>query len=175
MGTLYELVGEYRLFEEQFANYVEMVSAGELPEEAIWDTLDALNGQIEEKIDNVTCIYKQQIYEASMIEAEIARLQERLKSKKNAAERLKGYVMLSMNKVGKDKLETARNKLSFRKSEKVMIDDPAGFVQWAQEYNPELLTFKQPEPNKTEIKRILKSGQAIEGCRVEQCLNLQIK
>ena len=175
MSALYELVGEYKLFAEQFDKYVEMVEAGELPEEAVWDTLDALNGSIEEKLDAVTCVYKQQMYEVAMIEAEIARLQERLKPKKNAANRLKDYVCTCMMGTGMDKLETPRNRLSFRKSEKVMIDDVDGFVQWAQEYNPELLTFKQPEPNKTEIKRILKSGQTIEGCRVESCMNLQIK
>lgn len=175
MSALYELVGEYKMFAEQFDKYVEMVEAGELPEEAVWDTLDALNGSIEDKMDSVTCVYKQQMYEVAMIEAEIARLQERLKPKKNAANRLKDYIHDCMRAVGMDKLETPRNKLSFRKSEKVILDDADGFVQWAQEYNPELLTFKQPEPNKTEIKRILKSGKAIEGCRVETCLNLQIK
>ena len=175
MSALYELVGEYKLFAENFDKYVEMVEAGEIPEEAVWDTMDAINGPIEDKIDNATCVYKQQMYEVAMIEAEIAILQERLKPKKNAANSLKEYIYVSMRSVGMDKLETARNKLSFRKSEKVMIDDADQFVQWAQEYNPELLTFKNPEPNKTEIKRILKSGQPIDGCRVEQCMNLQIK
>lgn len=175
MQSLYELVGEYKLFEENFQNYVDLVESGDMPEGAIWDSLDSINGAIEEKIDNITCIHKQETYECDMIKAEIERLKHRLTAKENAANRLKEYIYVSMRSVGMDKLETARNKLSFRKSEKVMIDDPAGFVQWAQEYNPELLTFKQPEPNKTEIKRILKSGQAIEGCRVETCMNLQIK
>lgn len=175
MSALYQLVGEYKLFEEQFDKYVEMVEAGELPEEAVWDTLDALTGTVEEKLDAVTCVYKQQMYEVAMIEAEIARLQERLKPKKNAANRLKEYLQASMLRMGMDKLETPRNRLSFRKSEKVMIADTDEFVRWAQEYNPELLTYKQPDPNKTEIKRLIKSGQTIEGCRVESCTNIQIK
>lgn len=175
MQSLYELVGEYKLFEETFANYCEMVEAGELPESAVWDTLDSLTGSIEEKIDNVTCIHKQMMYEVAMIKAEIDRLNQRLKAKQNSANRLKDYVYTCMRAVGMNKLETARNQISFRKSEKVMIDDADQFVQWAQEYNPELLTYKAPEPNKTEIKRILKSGQTIDGCRVEQCMNLQIK
>lgn len=175
MQSLYELVGEYKLFEENFQRYIDMVESGDMPERAIWDSLDSINGAIEEKMDSATCVYKQQMYEVAMIEAEIARLQERLKPKKNAANRLKEYIHDCMRAVGMDKLETPRNKLSFRKSEKVILDDADGFVQWAQEYNPELLTFKQPEPNKTEIKRILKSGQTIEGCRVESCMNLQIK
>jgi hypothetical protein len=175
MQSLYELVGEYKIFEESFNNYCELVASGELPESALWDTLDSLSGAVEEKIDNVTCVHKQMMYEVAMIKEEVDRLNQRLKTKQNAANRLKDYIYTSMRTVGMDKLETPRNQLSFRKSEKVMIDDADQFVQWAQEYNPDLLTFKQPEPNKTEIKRILKSGQAIEGCRVEQCLNLQIR
>lgn len=175
MRSLYELVGEYKHFEENFQNYVDLVESGDMPEGAIWDSLDSINGSIEEKIDNITCIHKQEMYECAMIKAEIERLKQRLTAKENAANRLKEYIYVSMRTVGMDKLETARNKLSFRKSEKAVLDDADGFVQWAQEYNPELLTFKQPELNKTEIKRILKSGQAIEGCRVETCLNLQIK
>ena len=175
MSTLYQLVGEYKIFEEQFDKYVELVEAGELPEDAVLDTLESLSGSVEDKVDNITCVYKQQMYEVAMIKAEIARLQERLKAKDNAAGRLKEYLQASMLQMGMNKLETPRNRLSFRKSEKVMIEDSEGFVRWAQESHPELLTFKQPEPNKTEIKRVIKGGQPIEGCRIESCVNIQIK
>lgn len=175
MSALYELVGEYKIFEEQFGMFCEMVDSGEMPEQAVWDTLDSLQGDIEEKLDNIACVYKQTMYEAAMMKAEEARLHERRKAKENAAERLKGYIANAMQGVGMEKTETARNRLSFRKSEKVKIDDEDYFVQWAQEYNPDLLTYKTPEPNKTAIKKILAGGQAIEGCRVEQCMNLQIK
>lgn len=172
---LYELVGSYKIFEEQFDNFCEMVDSGEIPEQAVWDTFESIEGEIEEKIDNITCVYKQAMYEASMLKAEETRLAERRKAKENAAKRLLAYLSASMQQIGMERLETSRNSLSFRRSEKVMIDDAEGFVQWAQEYNPDLLTYKTPEPNKTVIKKIIKSGQAIEGCRIEPCMNLQIK
>lgn len=172
---LYELVGSYKIFEEQFDHFCEMVDSGELPEQAVWDTIESIEGEIEEKIDNITCVYKQAMYEASMLKAEETRLAERRKAKENAAKRLLSYVTESMQQIGMERLETSRNRLSFRRSEKVMIDDTDAFVQWAQEYNPDLLTYKTPEPNKTVIKKIIKGGQAIEGCRVEQCMNLQVK
>lgn len=175
MARLYELVGEYRIFEEQFSTFCEMVDSGEMPEEAVWDTLDSLNGSIEEKLDNIACVYKQTMYEAAMMKAEEASMRARRKAKENAAERLKEYMSTAMQAVGSNKIETARNRLSFRKSEKVMIEDEEDFVQWAQEYNPDLLTYKTPEPNRTVIKKILACGEAIEGCRIEQCMNLQIK
>jgi hypothetical protein len=175
MLKLYELVGEYQIFQEQFSSFCEMVDSGELPEEAVLDTLDSITGGIEEKLDNIACIYKQTMYEAAMMKAEEVNMRARRKAKENAAERLKAYMSSAMQAVDLSKIETARNRLSFRKSEKVTFDDEESFVQWAQEYNPDLLTYKTPEPNKTVIKKILSSGQSIEGCRVEQCNNLQIK
>jgi hypothetical protein len=175
MLKLYELVGEYQIFQEQFSSFCEMVDSGELPEEAVLDTLDSITGGIEEKLDNIACIYKQTMYEAAMMKAEEVNMRARRKAKENAAERLKAYMSSAMQAVDLSKIETARNRLSFRKSEKVTFDDEESFVQWAQEYNPDLLTYKAPEPNKTVIKKILSGGQLIEGCRIEPCMNLQIK
>lgn len=172
---LYELVGEYRIFQEQFGMFCDMVDAGEMPEEAVWDTLDSLQGSIEEKIDNIACVYKQAMYEAAMMKAEEVNMRARRKVKENAAERLKAYMSSAMQAVDLSKIETARNRLSFRKSEKVTFDDEESFVQWAEEYHPDLLTYKTPEPNKTVIKKILSGGQPIDGCRIEPCMNLQIK
>jgi hypothetical protein len=175
MLKLYELVGEYQIFQEQFSSFCEMVDSGELPEEAVLDTLDSITGGIEEKLDNIACIYKQTMYEAAMMKAEEASMRARRKAKENAAERLKAYMSSAMQAVDLSKIETARNRLSFRKSEKVTFEDEESFIQWAQEYNPDLLTYKTPEPNKTVIKKILSGGQPIEGCRIEPCMNLQIK
>ena len=175
MSALYNLVGEWKIFEEQLETYCEMIDNGEMPEEAVWDTLDALQGDLQEKLDNIACIYKQTVYEAAMMKAEEQNIHKRRQAKEAFSERLKAYMENAMAAVGMSKVETARNLLSFRKSEKVKIDDEAYFVQWAQEYNPDLLSFKTPEPNKTIIKKIIASGQTIEGCRVEKCNNLQIK
>lgn len=175
MSALYNLVGEYKIFEEQLDTFCEMVDAGEMPEQAVWDTLDALQGDIQEKLDNIACIYKQTMYEAAMMKAEEDNIRDRRRAKEAAAERLKAYMETSMASVGMSKVETSRNRLSFRKSEKLKIDDEDYFVQWAQEYNPDLLSYKKPEPNKTVIKKILASGQGVEGCRIEKCNNLQIK
>ena len=175
MSALYNLVGEWKIFEEQLETYCEMIDNGEMPEEAVWDTLDALQGDLQEKLDNIACIYKQTMYEAAMLKAEEQNIHKRRQAKEAFSERLKAYMENAMAAVGMSKVETARNRISFRKSEKVKIDDEEYFVEWAKEYNPELLSFKKPEPNKTVIKKIIASGQTIEGCYIEKCNNLQIK
>ena len=175
MRTLFEITGDYKIFAESFDQYAELVEAGEMPEDALWDTLEAIDGEHEEKVDNMACIYKQAMYEAAMMKAEEASIRQRRKAKEAVAERLAKHIQGSMLAVGKEKIETVRNVISFRRSEKVMFDDEEAFVAWAQEHNPDLLTYKTPEPNKTVIKKILKGGEEINGARVEKCLNLQIK
>lgn len=175
MKSLFELTGDYRLFSENLETYCDMIASGDLPEDAVWDSLESLEGEISEKVDSIACIYKEMMYEAAMLKAESDRLRERLKAKEAAAERLKEYISASMQAMGMSKIETARNKLSFRKSTKVEIADENTFIQWAQEYNPDLLTYHTPEPNKTIIKKIIQGGHPIEGCRVAECMNLQLK
>ena len=175
MSSLYEITGAYKDLQERFDAYVDAVASGEIPEDAIWDTLDAIDGEFDEKVDNMACIYKETMYSVAAKKAEIDSMKKRMDAEKAAAERLMKYIAVSMQALGKQKVETTRNKISFRKSEKVLIDDVDGFVQWAQEYNPDLLSYKTPEPNKTVIKQIIASGQQIEGCRIEQCQNIQIK
>lgn len=175
MSTLFELTAQYRLFSEQIDIYADMIEAGDMPEEAFWDTVEALEGELNEKVDSIACIYKEIMYEAAALKAEADRLKERQKRKEAEAERLKAYIETSMKAAGIAKVETARNKLSFRKSTKVEIADENTFVQWAQEYNPDLLTYHTPEPNKTVIKKIIQGGNPIEGCRIAECMNLQLK
>jgi regulator of replication initiation timing len=175
MSTLFELTAQYRLFSEQIDIYADMIEAGDMPEEAFWDTVEALEGEVNEKVDSLACIYKEIMYEAAALKAEAERLKERQKRKEAEAERLKAYIETSMKAAGISKVETARNKLSFRKSTKLEIADEDTFVAWAQEYNPDLLTFKQPDPNKVVIKKILQGGQSIEGCRLAENMNLQLK
>lgn len=175
MIALFELTTEYRLFAEQIDLFCEQIDSGEIPEEVFWDTLEAMQGEINSKLDNVACIYKQMMYEAAMMKAEELKLCERRKAKEAAAERMKEYIRYSMQAVGMKKLETARNRLSFRSSTRVKIDDEDAFVEWAQAYNPDLLTYKTPAPNKTAIGKVIKSGQPVQGCTLEQGISLQVK
>lgn len=175
MATLYELLAEYNHLQEDLPNLIEMVEAGEIPAEAITDTLDGINGEIDEKIDNIACIIKLYAMEAEGIKAEEDRLKARRMVKEKAVKRLSQYLSDSMTAAGRSKFESARNVLSFRKSDAVLIADEAAFVEWAQEYSPELLSFKKPEPNRTEIKKILKRGIDVEGACLEVRYNLQVK
>ena len=60
------------------------------------------------------------------VKAEEAALAERRKTAEKRVERLKDLLASSMLSVGRDKVETARTKIGFRKSTQVQIDDEGG-------------------------------------------------
>jgi hypothetical protein len=163
---LYELAMNYRAL-------MEAIDNDELPEEAIADTLEAVTGEIEDKADNIACMLKSLDADIVAIRAEEICLAERRKVKENAKERIKQYLSDMLLGIGIDKVETARNKITFRKSESVELDE--GFIAWATANRDDLLTFKEPTANKTEIKKALKAGAEIEGARIVSSQNIQIK
>lgn len=166
--TLYEISTEYQ-------NFIEAVESGEIPEEAINDTLESIQSLLEEKADNIACLIKNMLAEAEAIKAEETRLAERRKQKENNVERLKTYLANVLTQSGYSKLETARNKMTFRKSEVVAIENEADFIEWALSENRELLTFKAPTISKTAIKKALADGAEIKGVHIESKSNLQLK
>ena len=163
---LYEIANDYLAL-------LQAIDEGEIPEEAIADTLEAIEGEIEYKADNLACVLKTLEAEAAAIKAEEKNLAERRKQKENASERIKTYLSDILQKLDINKVETARNKITFRKSESVVIGE--GFINWARENRDDLLTFSEPTANKTAIKKALKDGAEIEGAYIESKQNIQIK
>lgn len=162
---LYEITNEITEFQS-------MVDAGEIPEEAIEDTLAGIELEFDEKADNIASLIKSLNAEAEAIEAEAKALMARAKSKKNNIEHLKSYLSQAFKEIDKSKLETTRNVISFRKSEKVVVEDDLEFYQ---EY-PDFCKVKtEVKPDKTAIKKLLKGGMDIKGCRIEETTNIQIK
>ena len=164
---LYELTNDYLAL-------LEAIDNDEIPEEAIADTLESITACIEEKADSIACALKNLDAECIAIKAEEARLAERRKAKERAYERIKQYLSETLQRAGIDKIETARNKITFRKSESIEIDEES-FIIWAKTNRDDLLTYSDPKVNKSEVKRALKSGDDIVGATLRINQNIQIK
>ncbi|MBR2388166.1 MAG: siphovirus Gp157 family protein [Clostridia bacterium] len=164
---LYEVANDYLAL-------MQAIDNDELPEEAIADTLEAIKGEIEVKADNIACLLKNIEADITAFKAEESRLAERRKVKEKAHERLKQYLSNELQRLNIDKVETARNNISFRKSESVELDEET-FIAWASEYRDDLLTYSNPKANKTEIKKALKDGAEIVGASLISKNNIQIK
>lgn len=165
---LYEIAAEYQQF-------LEAVESGEIPEEAITDTLESIETLLEEKADNIACLIKNMTAEVAAIKAEEQNLAERRKNKEKQIDRIKTYLSDTLQKANMLKIETPRNKISFRKSESVKIENEEKFIEWAVHHADEYLSFKDPTINKTAIKKGLANGAEIAGASLETKNNMQIK
>lgn len=165
---LYEIAADYE-------NLILAIENGEIPEEAIADTLDSITSLLVDKADNIACLIKNLQSDADAIKAEEKRLEDRRKSKERQVERLKAYLSDALLRSGNAKLETPRNRISFRRSECVVIDDMDGLMSWAEMHDDDVLTFKEPTVNKTAVKACLEKGIKIDGVHIETKQNIQIK
>lgn len=160
---------------DELERFMEMVDEGEIPEEAIADTLEGLEGEIDAKLDDIACACKNLEALINDIKREEDALKERRKSRERRLERLREYMTSAMILSGREKLETGRNKISFRTSKGVKIANTDEFIAWAKVNAPSLLTVTVSEkPALTEIKSAL--GQMdIPGVCLEERKNIQIK
>ncbi len=157
--TLYEL-------EEQYADFLSKVESGEIPDEAIEDTLEAIDGAYENKVDQIACIIKEMNARADGIKTEKDRLNERLTTLKGKTERLKDYLRQSMEKTGKSRIETSRNRVTLgAASEAVTITD----LTKLRGYEKAWKTYAYDERNvdKTLLKTILKAGESVPGAALQ--------
>ena len=165
---LYELTSDYLAFMHALEN-------GEIPEEAIADTLESITAGIEDKADSIACMLKSLAAEIAAFKEEEAKLAERRKVKERLHERIKQYLSDSLQIAGLAELETARNKITFRKSEAVELFNEDAFIAWAQSHRDDLLSYSAPTANKTAIKKALKDGAEIFGAKLRIKNNIQIK
>lgn len=165
------MYGLYQISED-YASFVAAVENGDIPEEAIKDTLEAISGEFNEKADNIACLIKNLNAEAAGIKTERNALDERYKSKLKQADNLKHYLSEAMQNLGFTKIETSRNFLSFRKSTAVVIADEEQFK--SKHRNLCKVEEKVTIP-KSEIAKLLKDGQQIDGAELQENRNLQVK
>jgi len=165
---LYEIASDYY-------RLLSAIEEGEIPEEAIADTLEAVGGELSEKADNIACMIKNLNAEADAIKAEEAKLAERRKQKEKTVKSMKEYLANNLLLAGMRSLETARNKISFRSSSAVKIDDEAAFIAWAKENDATLLDVKEPTISLSAVKKSISEGSVIEGASIVTRMNLQIK
>lgn len=138
---------------------------GEIKSEEALEKINALEGERENKLENLALWQKQLVADAAMIKNEKMALAERQAKLEKKAESLKKFLAYALDG---EKLNTARVAVSYRKSETVEIAEGTVLPM-------EYLTFKEPTPNKTEIKKALKAGTVIEGCQIVTNQNMQIK
>ena len=131
--------------------------------------MDQLEGEFNTKIDNICAYIKNQEALRSGISDEIKSLNDRKKSVDNKIDYLKGLITDSMARRDVKKLETPRNKISFRKSVSVNVLDDS---QIDGSYFVEKVERKL---DKKTLLADLKNGVEVDGAELLEKQNIQIK
>lgn len=143
------------------------METGEIEDEKRYDELQM---ERSKKIENTGCLYKNLVAEAKAMKEEEANLAQRRKAVENKAERIKNLLAYALKG---DKFESPKLRCSYRKVKSVQVDD--GFVAWAHEHADDLLTYKEPTPNRTAIRAAIDNGREIEHAEVVTNESLQVK
>lgn len=152
--------------DDAITSLVDM-ETGEIEDEKRFDELQMERTQ---KIENTGCYYKNLLAEAKAMKEEEASLAQRRKAVENKAERIKNLLVYALNG---DKFESPKVRCSYRKAKSIQVDD--SFVAWAHEHADDLLTYKEPVPNRTAIKAALEDGREIEHVEIVTNERLQVK
>ena len=161
--NLYELTRE---FESAMANIVIDEETGEV---SGFEAVDTLDTAFEDKAEAYAVTIKNLLAEAAALKNERDNMKAREDAAKRRAEVLKKHLADSMTAVGKEKIETAKAALSFRRSKQVSIVN--------DELVPDDLCVVKIDrkPDKTAIGKLLKSGETVPGAELVENMNLQVK
>lgn len=129
------------------------------------EMLDSLLLAKDEKIENIACWIKNLKADAEALKAEKDAFAKRQKAAENKVEQLKQYLR---NVLEGEKFSSDKAAISFRKSEVVEIDD------WTK-LDKDYLKYKDPDVDKSAVKKALKSGCILNGVRLVEKQNIQIK
>lgn len=165
--TLYEMTSE-------MLELLAMIEAGEIPEEAIADTLEAVEADWSERADAVISAIKNLSAEAEAISAEVQRLEKRAAAKEKAVARLKEYLSTSMQALKLPKFENAKHLVSFRRSTRTVISDEAALIEWARSNAPEVIMTGPERIRISEISKLMADREIPFISRVNSA-NIQIK
>jgi hypothetical protein len=151
---------------ENISAVLNMVENGA---DGLEDTIEALDGTFEEKVENCVKAWRNLIAYRDACKAEAYRLTDRANSFDKKAEALKSYIEVMMLRAGKDKVKTATFTLNIQNNpESVDITDQSMIP-------PQF--WKQPEPvlDKQAIKDALKSNLPVPGAQLKQTQSLRIR
>jgi sulfur carrier protein ThiS len=138
-------------------------------DKSLVEYLDSVELQLKDKVNNVIKFQMSCEATAEAIDTEIKRLTDLKYSYLKKADNIKNYISFSLLKNGIEKLETDISKLSFRKSQSLVITDEKLIPE-------EFIKIKEVKSiDKIAIKEAIKGGRTIDGAIIEEKQNLQIR
>ena len=160
MSTLYELTNDYTALLEM---------AEDADEQALKDTLEGIEGAIEDKADGYAKVLLELGKDSAGLDAEIKRLQAKKTAIANATNRIRTNLQDAMIATGKTKFKTSLFSFGIQKNPPfVVIDDD-------QEVPIDYLIVADPKLDKKRMLAELKAGKELPFARLKQTESLRIR
>ena len=162
MSTLYEL-------SEQYQELLSMALDPDVDPEALADTMEGLEGEIEAKADGYAKVMKELRAVADARKAEAKRLTDGAKSIEANIDRMKTALETAMRLTGKTKFKTTLFGYSIQKN------PPALKIDRPEDVPAEFLIPQEPKIDTAGIKKGMKEGAVFDWCHLEQSEGLRIR
>lgn len=161
MSKLYELAADYM-------EIVELES--EINDDQITIIKAAIQEEVQNKSGNIIKVVKSIEGDVKAIDEEIKRLNKLKKAKKNTIDSIKNYTKSQLELMGTKKLQTPFGNISIR-------NNPVSLVVVDESLIPDKFIGEEvvKTVNKAMIKDLLKDGEKIPGCELQQGTSLTIK
>ena len=169
MASIYNISNDLKKIYEDLDNGNGIdLETGEIKPE-IMQQLSISRNELETKAVDYGYVIKAFDDEIDIIDREIERLEDRKAYVKKNKERMKTIVSSAMEEFGINKIKSETLQLSFRKSESVDIFDESLIDDKFKKVKTEISL------DKTAIKNAIKNGEDVQGAKIVEKNNLQIK
>lgn len=163
--TLYDLTDEYMAL-------LQMAEDPDCDPEVLADTMEALEGEIEDKADGYAIVMKELEATEQKIKTEVDRLNARRLSISNNIRCMKLRLQTSMIETGKTKFKTDLFSFGIQKNPPAVVIDE----QYIENIPKKYLVQQDPVIDKKKIKEDLKAGVDLEGiAHLAQTESLRIR
>lgn len=162
MSTLYELTNDY-------LTLLDMAEDPDIDEQALIDTMEGIEGEIEIKADGYAKVMKQLEATSANLEYEEKRLMNRRKTIDRNIKRMKQALQDAMVATGKPKFKTDLFSFTIRKNPASVVIDRETCIP------PEFLIPQDPKIDKKAIKAAIDRGDDITFAHLEQGESLIIR
>lgn len=144
--------------------------------EAWFDMLDGMEQEFTLKAENTAQYIKSLKAEADAMDAEIKKLQQRSKSRRNRIEWLKQYLTQCMEMMQLKKVDGVQARITLRNNAPSVkiVDELALIDELERTGHDDALKYQMPEIRKTVLKGLLKSGETFHGASLESSKSILI-
>lgn len=146
----------------EIANDFAKLTDSDMDPEMIADTLEAIEWELEGKIENCLAVIKNELAYAEALKAESKKLAERARASELRADRIKEYIAASLETAGKKSMTAGVHQVTVRApSKSVEITDSGAIPAEFAEYETNI------KPDKLAIKKQLEAGIDVPGASIK--------